>query len=210
MGHHWKLSGVLNLFYSNPYLRDLIVDDKKPCLILRGDAAAIGGKQCLLITLSLANLRHLCNVVRFQFIIGAGYANDKDQKNLALLLGEGLPLTDQNLATLQSIISKDPGKSVLDKLINFIQEMSTHENIYNFFYIAKVHFFTSTGYIEVNDEVLDPTIKFSADESYYRTLFGLVGPKSHYFCVKCYDHRGGPCVGLPRITKTISDEWLNV
>lgn len=130
MGHHWKLSGVLNLFYSNPYLRDLIVDAKKPCLILRGDAAAIGGKQCLLITLSLANLRHLCNVVRFQFIIGAGYANDKDQKNLALLLGEGLPLTDQNLAILQRIISKDPGKSVLDK---FHTRNFTRENIHNFF-----------------------------------------------------------------------------
>lgn len=168
MGYHWSLVGVLRLIYSLPALVDIMSNPEQPKLIVRGDGAKIGGKQCLLFAVTLQNFGDLCNRTRFQFIIGAGRTTDKQQSNLALLLGKGLEITNSNFDFIQAAIKTCK-------------------------YCAFIHSFS--GRVDVDDAVYVIEVKFSGDESYFRVLLGLEGSKSIYFCWKCCDVRDAQPVG---------------
>jgi hypothetical protein len=85
-----------------PTLAALIKDPSNLVPILRADAAPIGGEQCLIEAITLKDLGELCNRVRFQFLIGMLYGNDKEQENLGLALGKDL--VDGNWEFLQQIL----------------------------------------------------------------------------------------------------------
>jgi hypothetical protein len=66
------------------------------------------------------------------------------------------------------------------------------------------------AWIDIGDMILSPSLKFSADESYYRILFGLLAAAAMYSCVKCLHVRGTKTISLPRITHKLSADEMRV
>lgn len=161
------------MIYSMPSLYGLLENPSQPKLIIRGDAAKIGGKQCLVFVATLRNFGKLCNRTRFQFIIGAGYTTDKEQDNLAFILGKGLPISEGNFHLIQTAISR-----------------CTVFLIYICLYV---------GYIIIGGKKYTVDVKFSGDKCFFRVFLGLESSKSLYFCWKCCDVRDAPSVGNLRL-----------
>ena len=90
LGKEWKLSSILDFIYQSPVLYELLEDPDNLVLIHRGDAFPCAGKQCLLMTVTLANFGVLSNVELFNFLSNWSYTSDKDSQIVERAWGDNL------------------------------------------------------------------------------------------------------------------------
>jgi len=107
-----ELKKIIDLMLSNPVIRKYIQNPEELVPIIRGDAFPCGGKQCLLICVTLANFGPLCNLKMFNFVSNWGYISDKDAELVKQVWGSNLELLNQ-ITENQRILLESNDKSVI-------------------------------------------------------------------------------------------------
>jgi len=95
LGMQWDFKKIIEFIFSIPSIRNRIENPEKLVPIIRGDAFPCGGKQCLLISTTLANFGPLCNLKLFNFISNWAYISDKDSEMVKLIWSTNLEILNE-------------------------------------------------------------------------------------------------------------------